>query len=85
MKADFISNMLNSDPSPPPAMTGADGTTSALAAGPSNGEAAGLVQVRVDAPSGNSEDNGFDEGSAWSPERSSVSCSRRWDGQYGTL
>ena len=37
-------------------MTGADGTTSALAAGPSNGEAAGLVQVRVDGPSGcNSE------------------------------
>ena len=63
-------------------MTGADGTTSALAAGPSNGEAAGLVQVRVDAPSGSgcSEDNGFDEGSAWSPERSSVSCSRRYVG-----
>ena len=74
-----MTTLLNSDPSPGAAMTGANGTTSALAAGPgpSNGEAAGLVQVRVDAPSGNSEDNGFDEGSAWSPERSSVSCSRR--------
>ena len=78
-----MTKMLNSVPSPHSAMTGADGTTSALAAGPgpSNGEAAGLGQVRVDAPSGcNSEDNGFDEGSAWSPERSSVSCSRRYVG-----
>ena len=50
----------------------ADGTTSALAAGPSNGEAAGLV-VTVDGPSEN-----YDEGSAWSPERSSFSMSRRY-------